>query len=87
MTTKLTTWIVKVGKLTNPKLVAQLQSEADYLRSQLDKQTSLLAVATQQNASLTKQLERLRTTPAVIAWVKTVASKTRHTVNRSQVIR
>ena len=51
------------SQVDQSELVAQLQSEVEYLRDQLDKQTSLLAVTTQQNASLTKQLERPK--PAV----------------------
>ena len=39
------------------ELVTQLQSEVDYLRGQLDKQTSLLAITTQQNTTMVKQLE------------------------------
>ena len=39
------------------ELVARLQSEVDYLRGQLDKQTSLLAITAQQNTALAKRLE------------------------------
>ena len=41
----------------NPSaLVARLESEVEYLRSQLDKQTTLLAATTKHNADLIAQL-------------------------------
>lgn len=62
-------WYILVEEVSNPdppvdsqieqvdnQLVARLESEVDYLRDQLDKQTQLLAISTKQNTDLIGQL-------------------------------
>ena len=60
----------------NP-LVAHLESEVEYLRDQLDKQTQRLAAATKHNVDLIQQLPPPRRSPMVSEWVRTQIAKFR----------
>ena len=60
-------------------LVDRLQSEVDYLRGQLDKQTSLLAITAQQNTTLVKQLES-PPRESVAMWLRSKLSACKHAV-------
>ena len=62
--------------LDNP-LVAHLESEVEYLRDQLDKQTQLLAAATKHNADLIQQLPPPRRSHNVSEWVRKQIAKFR----------
>ena len=60
-------------------LVDRLQSEVDYLRGQLDKQTSLLAITAQQNTTLVKQLDS-PPRESVAMWLRSKLSACKHAV-------
>ena len=57
------------------QLVARLESEVEYLRDQLDKQTQLLAAATKHNADLIKQLPPPRRSSMINEWVRRQIAK------------
>ena len=59
------------------QLVARLETEVEYLRDQLDKQTQRLAAATKHNADLIQQLPPPRRSATIRAWVSQQITKFR----------
>ena len=57
--------------------MARLESEVEYLRDQLDKQTQLLAAATKHNADLIQQLPPPRRSSMLNEWVSQQIAKFR----------